>query len=101
MRQEPSVPTNWLVTRVIKVYLGTDSEVQVVSVQIKKDIYNRPVVKIVPFTKQPRADPGGLGGGLISRRETTKDERDRCQDEIASDVSRMRMYVCSNLCGTV
>ena len=32
---------------------------------------------------------------LFSRRETTNDQRERWQDEIASDISRMRKYVRS------
>ena len=47
-------------------------------------------------------DPrGGCSPPLFSRRETTNDKRERCQDEIASDILHMRKYVGSNFSGMV
>ena len=41
---------------VIKVYLGVDGKVRVVSVQTNKGTYNRPVVKIVPLVQKKSSE---------------------------------------------
>ena len=41
---------------------------------------------------------GGYTPSLFSQRGTANEEREHCQDEIASDVSRMRNYVCMYMC---
>ena len=52
IRKEPIVPTKWPFAWAVKVYLGVDSKVRIVSVQTSKGTYNRPVVKIVLLVQE-------------------------------------------------
>ena len=49
LRKEPTAPTTWPLAKVIKVHLGQDGKVPVVTVRTAKGNYVRPGVKLVPL----------------------------------------------------
>ena len=42
-------PTKWPLARIIKVHPGEDGKVRIVTVRTSRGVYNRLVVKVVPF----------------------------------------------------
>ena len=52
LREETTAPTRWPLARVVKIHLGEDGRVRVITVRTGKGIYKRPIVKVVPLVQE-------------------------------------------------